>query len=168
MGPILSRLYDLRNPVVDIDLMRPEVLEFTVTVDALGVQTASALSPTLAGYVLAIHTIDVWQAGGPVDGDIAPSLVTFNPFEVGRAQYVFRRPATIAGYMHAQAASFFFPYRCNPGTDFNILWAVSSLWAARVNAEHTFGVRVIADYYRCPRPNDPDQVAMLRAMNQGG
>lgn len=158
MGPILSRLYDLRNPEVDIDAMRPEVLEFTLQVAADGTPTPSALSPTLSGYILAIHTIEAWQAGGAVAGSLAPSLVTFNPREVGRAQSVFRRPATIQGYLGPQGASFYMPYRCFPGTDFDVVWTVATTWAALVNAQATFGVRVLADYYRCPNESDADQV----------
>lgn len=161
MGPILSRLFDLRDPRFGIDAMRPETLEFEVTVDALGTPTASAtagLVQTLAGYTLSVHTIEAWQAGGPVVGDRGPSLVSFVPYEAGRNQDMFKRSIKIAGFLGPQGASWHLPYRAIGGTDFNVKWSVDAAWVALVNAQQTFGVRLLCDYYRTPDPNAPDQL----------
>lgn len=149
MGAILDRLHDLQNTEVDIDMMRPELPEFTVTVDAAGTVTASAAQPTLKGYVLSIYGMQAWVAGGTVPGDQAPALVTFNVRETGRGQDVLRRAVRVAGFMEGQETAWFMPYRCMPGTDLEATWTVDTTWAAQINAQRVFGVRLVADYYKC-------------------
>lgn len=151
MGLIIDRYNDLRNPDLGIDAVRPELPEFTVSIDAAGVVTPSAVQPTLKNYVLSIYGMQAWVKGGTVAGDAAPALVTLKINEVGRQQSVFRSSVNLAGFVEQQQALWFMPYRCLPGTDLEAVWTVATTWTAEINAARVFGVRLLADYYLCSR-----------------
>ena len=71
MGAILDRFNDLRNPELTIDVVRPELIEFTVDVSAAGVATDSGVRQTLKNYVFTIYGAQAWVKGGTVPA--APS-----------------------------------------------------------------------------------------------
>lgn len=150
MGPILSRFTDLRDPALDIDILRPELPEFTLTVNPDGTSTASPTMPVLNGYILSIYGVQAWASGGWQGAGLGPSLVSFNIQEAGRAQAVFKKFTKLEGFSGQQDVSFYFPYRCMGGTDLEALWSVDPNWVALVNQRVTFGIRLVADYYRCP------------------
>ena len=151
MGAILDRYNDLRNPELGIDVIRPELPEFLVTVAADGTITPSDSQPTLKGYILSIYGVQAWAKGGTIPGDNAPALISFNIVETGRGQNVFKKTVRLSGFMETQEGSWFSPYRCLPGTDLEISWTVATTWTAEINAQRVFGVRLMADYYLCPR-----------------
>lgn len=150
MGPILSRYTDLRDKALDIDTLRPELPEFTITVNPDGTSTASPTLPVLNGYILTIYGVQAWVAGGWKDAGLGPSLVSFNIQEAGRAQTVFRKFTKLEGFSGQQDVSFYFPYKCMGGTDLEVLWSVNPEWVVKVNQSMTLGVRLVTDYYRCP------------------
>ena len=150
MGPILSRFTDLRDPALDIDILRPELPEFTITVNPDGTSTASPTMPVLNGYILSIYGVQAWASGGWAAAGLGPSLVSFNIQEAGRAQAVFKKFTKLEGFSGQQDVAFYFPYRCMGGTDLEGLWSVDPNWVALVNQRVTFGIRLVADYYRCP------------------
>lgn len=149
MGAILDRFNDLRNPELTIDVVRPELIEFTVDVSAAGVATDSGVRQTLKNYVFTIYGAQAWVKGGTVPGDAAPSLITVNFKEDGRGQAILKEAINLQGYVEGQEVSWFMPYRCLPGTDLTALWTVSTAWVAEINAARTFGIRLVADYYLC-------------------
>jgi hypothetical protein len=156
MGSILSLYEDLRDPRVDIDAMRPEVVEFVVTVGANGdIVYDSGVVNLLNGYVFAISHVQGW-AGDPDTAGLSPTLISFKIQELGRGQAVFMRALRLQGFIGpsggCQSADFSqsFWYRCLPGTDLAAIWQVSPQWANLVGAQRTFGVRLLGAYYRCP------------------